>query len=576
MRANREPRARSTRPSAALTVAIGLMVGATSWWQGPVSAAGALQVGSVPAAVTTGALGGAAATAAHPVTPRVRAFALAPVDAGSSRITAAPAKEIAHLDGAQLVAHVKIPVAPGSSLVGVTWATGEESSDVGVALRTRRNDDWSAWTELHVAPDEGPAVGEDSEVRDGTEVAWVGAVDAVEAAVYSPGRAPAGLRLEAIDPGRSTYDAAVSKDGAAARPSSKRGYPKVPDVISREQWGADERLGDGCWAPRLGTTFKMVFVHHTVTSNDYGRRESAAIVRGIYAYHTQSRGWCDLGYNFLVDRFGRVFEGRDGGIRRPVRGAHAGDYNVNTTGISLMGNFEIAAPTKAMKRGLVTLVAWRLGTAYYGAYGPATVEGERFRRISGHRDAMSTACPGQHVYEWLPRLRQRVAHRLEDYRSRIKTEWERVGGLRGNYGAVRVGERIENGGRHTVFKGGRMYYTRDAGVFALRGGRMLSAYVKANETNGYLGYPVSKILTPRSGRAAHFEGGTIYWSRATGTSILKRSAVLKRYRAESGALGRLGFPTRHLKVTKDATTGHFQHGKITFNRTTKRMTVTYE
>ncbi len=576
MRANREPRARSTRPSAVLTVALGLMVGATSWWQGPVTATGALQVGSVPAA-TAAALGGAAATAAHPVTPRVRAFALAPVDAGSSRITAAPAKEIAHLDAAQLVAHVKSHVAPGSSLVGVTWAAGEESTDFGVALRTRRDDDWSAWTELHVTPDEGPAAGEDSQVRDGTEVAWVGAVDAVEAAVYSPGRAPAGLRLEAIDPGTSTYDAAVSTNGTlASGPSNKRGYPEMPDVISRKQWGADERLGDSCFAPRLGTTFKMVFVHHTVTSNSYSRRESAAIVRGIYAYHTQSRGWCDIGYNFLVDRFGRVFEGRDGGILRPVRGAHAGDYNVNSTGISLMGNFETATPTKAMKRGLVTLVAWRLGTAYYGAYGPATVEGKTFRRISGHRDAMSTACPGQHVYEWLPRLRQRVAHRLAEYRSGIRTEWQRVGGLRGDYGAVRIGERIKNGGRITVFRGGRMYSTGDAGLFAMRVGRMLSAYVNAGETGGYLGYPVSKILTPRSGRAAHFRGGTIYWSRATGTSILKRSAVLKRYRAESGALGRLGFPTRHLKVTEDATTGHFQHGKITFNRTTKRMTVTYE
>src|SRR5207342_1405298 len=149
-----------------------------------------------------------------------------------------------------------------------------------------------------------------------------------------------------------------------------------------------------CWDPKYGHTFKAVVVHHTAGSNDYTRAESAAIVRGVYAYHTQSRGWCDIGYNFLIDRFGTVFEGRDGGIRRPVRGAHAGDYNVNTTGISLMGNFDTVDPTHAMKDSLVRMISWRLGAAYHRAYGHPFVFDHRIARISGHRDVMSTACPG--------------------------------------------------------------------------------------------------------------------------------------------------------------------------------------
>ena len=69
------------------------------------------------------------------------------------------------------------------------------------------------------------------------------------------------------------------------------------------------------------------FVHHTVNANDYTRDEVPGILRSIYAYHTQSRGWSDVGYNFLVDRFGRIWEGRYGGVDRPVVGAHTLGYN---------------------------------------------------------------------------------------------------------------------------------------------------------------------------------------------------------------------------------------------------------
>jgi uncharacterized protein with LGFP repeats len=97
-------------------------------------------------------------------------------------------------------------------------------------------------------------------------------------------------------------------------------------VISRREWGADPRLGDECFEPVYGSSVRAVVLHHTVNSNDYSRSDAPAIVRSILAYHTQGQGWCDIGYNFLVDRFGRIYQGRRGGVRLPVRGAHAGDY----------------------------------------------------------------------------------------------------------------------------------------------------------------------------------------------------------------------------------------------------------
>ena len=131
-------------------------------------------------------------------------------------------------------------------------------------------------------------------------------------------------------------------------------------------------------------------------------------MRSIYAYHTQGQNWCDIGYNALIDRFGNIYEGRRGGMSKPVRGAHAGDYNTGTVGVSMIGNFQQRKPPARMKNALVRFIGWRLGTSYKPVRGTVRVEGHRFKRISGHRDAMSTACPGRFMYNRLPNIR--VAH----------------------------------------------------------------------------------------------------------------------------------------------------------------------
>ena len=153
----------------------------------------------------------------------------------------------------------------------------------------------------------------------------------------------------------------------------------------------------------------MVFVHHTDTPNGYAPDDVPAIIRSIYTYHVRSNGWNDIGYNFLVDAYGRVFEGRAGGIDRPVIGAHTQGFNTGSVGIAVIGNGSLAPLTAAAREALRNLIAWRLDVAHVDPLGHATMNSggsDRFaagksvslRVVSGHRDANSTDCPGGLVY----------------------------------------------------------------------------------------------------------------------------------------------------------------------------------
>jgi hypothetical protein len=147
------------------------------------------------------------------------------------------------------------------------------------------------------------------------------------------------------------------------------------------------------------------------------------MVRSICLFHKYGNGWNDIGYNFVVDRYGQIFEARAGGIDEPIVGAQAGGYNVYSTGVAVLGSFAGAAPSRAAFDALGRLLAWKLALHGIAVPGKVTVEvtstgapysryraGSRVRldRISGHRDADTTACPGSVLYGRLPRLRQVV------------------------------------------------------------------------------------------------------------------------------------------------------------------------
>ncbi|MFB7218942.1 FG-GAP-like repeat-containing protein [Streptomyces sp. NPDC056227] len=190
-----------------------------------------------------------------------------------------------------------------------------------------------------------------------------------------------------------------------------------PPIISRAQWGADESLVED--QPEYIDKVQAVFIHHTVDTNNYSCGDSAAMVRAIMTYHVKTDGWNDIGYNFLVDKCGQIFEGRAGGADLPVKGAHTYGFNSYSTGISLLGNFETGKPTPAALQSAARIAAWKLGQ--YGvsptakvtltrlvtdADGTTAPDGDvTFNTIAGHRDGYATKCPGTYLYSRLSAIR---------------------------------------------------------------------------------------------------------------------------------------------------------------------------
>jgi hypothetical protein len=191
-----------------------------------------------------------------------------------------------------------------------------------------------------------------------------------------------------------------------------------PPIISRLAWGANEAIRRA--PPRYAANVAFALVHHTAGTNSYTAAQSAAIVRGIEIYHVKGNGWDDIGYNFLVDRYGQVFEGRYGGIDKNVIGAHAEGFNTGSVGVAVLGTYGAAAPPQAALTALANVLSWRLdvahvdplstltwtsgGNARFAAGVPVTL-----RAVSGHRDTGFTSCPGAALYARLGALAQAAA-----------------------------------------------------------------------------------------------------------------------------------------------------------------------
>jgi uncharacterized protein with LGFP repeats len=204
---------------------------------------------------------------------------------------------------------------------------------------------------------------------------------------------------------------------AAGAHAAQAGAP--PTIIPRAAWG-----GDGV-PPRAAPDYgdvQAAFVHHTVSANDYAPQDSAGIVLAMAKYHRDTNGWNDLGYNFVVDKYGQIFEGRAGGIDQAVVGAQAQGYNSHSTGVANIGTFTDVGQTDAALDAMAKLIAWKLplhgapvtgqlvltsgggDLNRYKSGTPVTLE-----RICGHRDGDATECPGNALYAQLPELRRRAA-----------------------------------------------------------------------------------------------------------------------------------------------------------------------
>ncbi|WP_246142814.1 N-acetylmuramoyl-L-alanine amidase [Nocardioides rubriscoriae] len=296
------------------------------------------------------------------------------------------------------------------AMVGLTWRGAPRV----VRVSTRSDGRWSAWQRLDVLRD-GSQESPDQSPVTGTDLAWVGEADAVR--VDLSGARPDDLTLVLLDPTGTPSDQAAARlpDPATARARAGRLKPRLG---SRASWGADPSWRDG--RPSYNRTIQQVHVHHTVNSNDYAPGDVPGLLRGIYRYHTANLGWSDIGYNFLVDRFGRTWVGRAGGAKKAVQGAHTLGFNSTSTGVAVIGSFETTRPGRKVIGALARLAAWKLHR--YGRDPAGRVRvwshgSDRFAlgrkvtlpAIDGHRDTNETACPGELLYDRLPAVRRRAA-----------------------------------------------------------------------------------------------------------------------------------------------------------------------
>ncbi|MFC8550434.1 peptidoglycan recognition protein [Streptomyces sp. NPDC057273] len=420
--------------------------------------AGALPLGAAAAPKTAPPAADPAAREAAPaavpqetdVAGSTQSVPLAPLGAGRRAVGGAGAT-----DGAQGLA--RRDVRP-FSLVGVVWDDARAHLHGTVQVRTRAtgNARWSAWQDVEIHGDDhgadpGTREAASGALRGATAPLWVGDSDGVEVRVQ-PDRQddiaaavakalPEGLRVELVDPGpepaadpgpepraglahgaravhraptveeaaAASVNAQLASVGTAAIPAAAAAKPYIgprPKIITRKGWGADERLREKGFV--YTKAVKAAFVHHSATGNNYTCKQAPSVLRSIYRYHTQSSGWRDIGYNFAVDKCGNIYEGRAGGVAKPVHGAHTLGFNTNSMGIAVLGTYSSTTPPAAAVTAVARLTAWKLGLHGVNPKGKTTLvsaggkykKGKKvkFNSIAGHRDGYSTACPGTRLY----------------------------------------------------------------------------------------------------------------------------------------------------------------------------------
>ncbi|MFD4352998.1 N-acetylmuramoyl-L-alanine amidase [Nocardia sp. NPDC058518] len=449
--------------------------------------------------------------------------------------------------------------------------TARDLANTTTKLRARQLDgNWGPWYDADPldtrATDHTPA-----DAPTGTEPIYVGETTAVQMLVTrKPAAGPdhdhdpahlteAALKAILINPGRAAIDAALN-DVAAALPG---GGPKV---ITRAQWGADESIR--CQEPTYDDGLGGITVHHTAGRNDYSRSESAGIVRAIYAYHAETLGWCDVGYNAMVDQYGQIFEGRYGGLDRAVQGAHAGGFNENTAGVALMGNYETEEPSKEAINAIGKFIGWRSKLAGINPKGTTTMysEGTEFTPyaydeavdlpvVFAHRDVGNTDCPGDAAYALMDRIRGIAAGNSGTY-----TSPPTVNRPPSQQARAPQGNMAELGAMVDKFLG-------------LSGDNAIAKHwVAKGGVDGPLGAPQSDLIAGAQGRQyAKFANGFVY--SGEGAEVFEVvGAILDRYLSLGADSGVLGLPTTGSYLVPNGLRTDFQHGSLVLNELTGIVT----
>ncbi len=182
-------------------------------------------------------------------------------------------------------------------------------------------------------------------------------------------------------------------------------YPaefSTPKTVSKDASGKKYR-----WPLSYSKEIKLIVVHHTALLVRDDPRTPVERMRALYKYHALSKGWGDIGYNFVIDENGGIYEGRQGGAR--VVGGHAYCNNVGTVGIALMGNFEMETPSQAQAKSLQWLIAQVSKQEGVDMSRSVQFHGKVFiNPVVGHHDLLSTACPGSTLLAGLSQIIRNV------------------------------------------------------------------------------------------------------------------------------------------------------------------------
>ncbi|WP_433712959.1 N-acetylmuramoyl-L-alanine amidase [Nocardia sp. CA-084685] len=383
-----------------------------------------------------------------------------------------------------------------------------------------------------------------------------------------PAQTAAALTAVLIDPGRGAIDGALN-NVAAALPGGG------PNVITRSQWGADESIR--CEEPTYDDQLGGLTVHHTAGRNDYTPAESAGIVRAIYTYHAKTLGWCDIGYNALVDKYGQIFEGRFGGLDRPVQGAHAGGFNENTAGVALMGNYESEEPSDEAINAIGRFIGWRSKIAgldpkgYTTMYSEGTeftsyAEGEAVRLpvVFAHRDVGNTSCPGDSAYADMDRIR--------DIAAGISTP---------SGTATKPQQQAQTPTTQQPQMQTPPQPQSDIATLAALTAKLLGMvnqnpiakhWADKGGPDGPLGAAASEPMPAAQGQQyAKFVNGYIY-TGPNGQTFEVLGAILDRFLALGGDAGVLGLPTSNSYAVPNGLRTDFQYGSLVLNQLTGIVT----
>ncbi|MDR0959059.1 MAG: N-acetylmuramoyl-L-alanine amidase [Propionibacteriaceae bacterium] len=553
-------------------------------------------------------------TSSAPATRAISPYIEAATNANGASVTSVDVPAVTQssvaVPGQETIAQVSVPDIASFTMVAVNWAQASDP-DTQLWVRVYQGSGWSPWISYATT---GKA--EISGVTNGTEAGWVGSSTGIEVEVVSATGSVQGFTVTLIDTSATARTRLVDDHKAV------EGYVDQPPITMRSDWGASAPA-DCDPAQAYDATVWGAVVHDTAGFNSYAAEDAPGIVRGLQAYH-QSLGLCDIAYNFLVDRFGTIYEGRAGGIALPVHGYHAIDWDLDTVGIAVLVNGNTEAPPASALEGLAQILAWKLGNNYRDPLGEVTLNEVDLPVIFSHSQVRDTYCAGEFLDAQLSNVRNRVSDIISSSdRSEIEENWQNIGSDMSFLGSPYQLEQPIGDGHYTIFANGygfwspstdtypawgtigdiymglggptsflgfptsseitttadgvfqtfvngRIYWTANTGAYSVHGA-ILQTYVSLGSTASFLGYPTSQEIAVNGnsdeGVYQQFEGGRIYWSPSTGSYRL-HGAIGTTYEADQGPQSYLGYPVSEEVPVRDGARNmigvhqDFQGGRI--------------